>query len=160
MATFNNVSEHENICKELNALYSAKNHDYGDSFGKTRSIVPDSILVRLHDKLSRLDSLLMAPEDAKVKDESIDDTLMDLANYAIMELVERRRDKAEETDEALYSRKLQCDFMTKDEKVEFAKSLRGEGYTLEQIAKIMGYTSDDTGRSMKAMYARIDKTVR
>ena len=47
MVTFNNVSEHENICKELNALYSAKNHDYGDSFRKTREIVPDSILVRL-----------------------------------------------------------------------------------------------------------------
>ncbi len=142
MATFYNVTEHEKICKELNALYSAKNHDYGDSFRKTRKIVPDSILVRLHDKLGRLDSLLMAPESAKVKDESIDDTLMDLANYAIMELVERRRDKAEESGTKLNMPQLQCQLMTKAEKVELAKTLRAKGYTLEQIAKIMGYTSD------------------
>ena len=31
----------------------------------------------------------MQGEEQKVKDESIDDTLMDLANYCIMELVER-----------------------------------------------------------------------
>ena len=142
METFNNVNEHEKICKELNALYSAKNHDYGDSFRKTREIVPDSILVRLHDKLGRLDSLLMAPETAKVKDESIDDTLMDLANYAIMELVERRRDKAEGSDTKINLQQRQCQLMTKAEKVELAKTLRGKGYTLEQIAKIMGYTSD------------------
>lgn len=142
METFNNVNEHEKICKELNALYSAKNHDYGDSFRKTREIVPASILVRLHDKLGRLDSLLMAPETAKVKDESIDDTLMDLANYAIMELVERRRDKVEGSDTKINLQQLQSQLMTKAEKVELAKTLRGKGYTLEQIARIMGYASD------------------
>ena len=142
MENFNNVNEHGKICKELNALYSAKNHAYGDSFRKTREIVPASILVRLHDKLGRLDSLLMAPETAKVKDESIDDTLMDLANYAIMELVERRRDKAEGSDTKLNVQQLQCQLMTKAEKVERAKTLRAKGYTLEQIARIMGYTSD------------------
>lgn len=127
MEIFNNVNEHEKICKELNDLYSAKNHDYGDSFRKTREIVPASILVRLHDKLGRLDSLLMAPETAKVKDESIDDTLKDLANYAIMELVERRRDNVEGSDTKLNVRQL---------------TLRAKGYTPEQIARIMGYTSD------------------
>ena len=84
----------------------------------------------------------MAPESAKVKDESIDDTLMDLANYAIMELVERRRDKVEESDTKLNAQQLQCQLMTKAEKVELAKTLRAKGYTLEQIARIMGYTSD------------------
>lgn len=142
METFNNVNEHKKICKELNALYSAKNHDYGDSFRKTRSIVPSAILVRLHDKLGRLDSLLMTPESATVKDESIDDTLMDLANYAIMELVERRREKVEGSDTKLNVQQLTCQLMTKAEKVELAKTLRSKGYTLEQIAKIMGYTSD------------------
>lgn len=142
METFNNVNEHGKICKELNALYSAKNHDYGDSFRKTREIVPASILVRLHDKLGRLDSLLMAPETAKVKDESIDDTLKDLANYAIMELVERHRDNVEGSDTKINLQQLQSQLMTKAEKVEFAKTLRGKGYTLEQIARIMGYTSD------------------
>lgn len=128
MGTFNNVNEHEKICKELNALYSAKNHDYGDSFRKTRSIVPSAILVRLHDKLGRLDSLLMAPESAKVKDENIDDTLIDLANYAIMELVERRRDA--------------CHTCPEKEIVEKVKSLRAAGWSLEDIANEIGYKSD------------------
>lgn len=38
---------------------------------------------------SRLKTLMEGAEQ-KVKDESIDDTLMDLANYCIMELVERK----------------------------------------------------------------------
>lgn len=139
---FNNVDEHRKICVELNQLYESKNHDYGDSFRKTRDVVPAAILVRLHDKLSRLDTLLMAPDDAKIKDESIDDTLMDLANYAVMELVERRRDKVEGSDTKINLQQLQCQLMTKPEKVELAKTLRGKGYTLEQIARIMGYTSD------------------
>ena len=66
MATFNNVSEHEKICKELNALYSAKNHDYGDSFRKTREIVPDSILVRLHDKDGNLIDHCIKDDDGDI----------------------------------------------------------------------------------------------
>ena len=84
----NKVSVHKSICDELNALYERKNHDYGDSFGK--SFIEYGMTmpcIRLEDKLNRLKSLTRA--DAKVADESIDDTLMDLANYAIMTLVER-----------------------------------------------------------------------
>ena len=73
-------------------VYADKNHDYGDSFAKLRQRYPISILIRLADKLNRLDTLLTG-NPAKVKDESIEDTLLDLANYAIMELVERKHDK-------------------------------------------------------------------
>ena len=45
--------------------------------------------IRLEDKLNRLKALTRAGNQ-QVNDESIDDTLMDLANYAIMTLVERR----------------------------------------------------------------------
>ena len=68
--------------------YAAKNHDYGDSFAKTRELIPNAILVRLHDKLNRVTSLLLKGEQ-KVCDESVEDTLLDLANYALMELTER-----------------------------------------------------------------------
>lgn len=87
----NKVGVHKSICDELNALYERKNHDYGDSFGK--SFVEYGMTmpcIRLEDKLNRLKSLTRA--NAKVTDESIDDTLMDLANYAIMTMVERRVD--------------------------------------------------------------------
>jgi hypothetical protein len=77
------------ICDGLNDIYTKKNHDYGDSFAKLRTELPNSILVRIYDKYSRLKTLLEGSEQ-KVKDESIEDTLMDLANYCIMELVERK----------------------------------------------------------------------
>lgn len=72
--------------------YERKNADYGDSFAKTRALVPNAILVRLHDKLNRVTSLMLKG-DQKVSDESIEDTLLDMANYCLMELTERAYEK-------------------------------------------------------------------
>lgn len=83
------VQVHLEISTMLNEIYQRKNHDYGDSFAKLRNELPGAILVRIYDKYSRLKTLLQGA-DQKVKDESIDDTLIDLANYCIMELVERK----------------------------------------------------------------------
>ena len=85
------VEAHRMICNRLNQTYETKNHDYGDGFAQLRKRQPNAILVRLFDKYMRLETLLSGKK-AQVKDESIDDTLMDLANYAIMELVERKQD--------------------------------------------------------------------
>lgn len=87
--TNDKVQLHLEICTLLNEIYQKKNHDYGDSFAKLRNELPGAILVRIYDKYSRLKTLMQGAEQ-KVKDESIDDTLMDLANYCIMELVERK----------------------------------------------------------------------
>lgn len=87
----NKIDIHANLCDEIHSLYAAKNHDYGDSFAKTRELIPNAILVRLHDKLNRL-TILMSGESPQVLDENVNDTLIDLANYAIMELVERTCD--------------------------------------------------------------------
>lgn len=87
------IDIHEDLCAELHKLYVAKNTDYGDSFAKVREEIPNAILVRLSDKLNRLKSLMTKDDDdRKVRDESIDDTLMDIANYALLELVERRNE--------------------------------------------------------------------
>jgi len=84
---------HLQVCKELNSLYEAKNHDYGDSFAKVRNELGNvAILVRLYDKVERLKTLLMGAEQ-RVNDESVEDSLKDMANYALMELVERAVDK-------------------------------------------------------------------
>jgi hypothetical protein len=83
---------HAEICKELNELYIRKNNDYGDSFSKLRNEIPDAILVRIYDKYSRLKTLLRGTEQ-KVNDESIVDTLTDIANYAILELMELRKEQ-------------------------------------------------------------------
>lgn len=83
------VRKHERICKELNEIYERKNKDYGDSFG--RSFIEYEMTmpcIRLEDKLQRVKNLVRNG-NAAVNDESIDDTLLDLANYAIMTLIER-----------------------------------------------------------------------
>ena len=88
----NKVKIHKAICENLNDTYKAKNADYGDSFSELRQEFPEAILIRLTDKLKRLKTLMKGAQQ-QVADESIDDTLLDLANYAIMELVERRVEK-------------------------------------------------------------------
>lgn len=82
------VEQHYAICQNLNQIYKAKNHDYGDSFGDTyKKLGIISAVTRLSDKMNRLMSLAVS-HDAQVKDERIEDTLLDMANYAIMTLIE------------------------------------------------------------------------
>ncbi|MBY6798131.1 DUF1599 domain-containing protein [Clostridium botulinum] len=84
---FDKAEKHKAICGELNEIYKNKNHDYGDSFGETyKKLGIISAVTRITDKVNRLQSL--AIKEQKVKDESIKDTLKDLANYSIMALIE------------------------------------------------------------------------
>lgn len=89
------VDLHKSLCEQIHSVYEAKNKDYGDSFSSLRKEFPEAILIRLGDKYNRLKAL-MKNGKAEVKDESIEDTLLDLANYCLMEIVERRLDRAEE----------------------------------------------------------------
>lgn len=82
---------HLSICKELNDLYIKKNADYSDSFAKLRNKFGNvAIILRLYDKLMRAEQLMLSEDEQMVKDESIDDTLRDLANYCLLELTERQ----------------------------------------------------------------------
>lgn len=91
-----NIEIHKQICQGMTELYAKKNSDYGDSFAKLRAEYPEAICIRIQDKVNRLKSLLVDRKAQQVNDESIDDTLMDIANYAVMELVERKMDKQNE----------------------------------------------------------------
>ena len=69
----------------MNQLYERKNRDYGNSFDKTLDefgVVAG--LIRMNDKMNRIKSIYN--KDTNVKDESLEDTLIDLANYAVMTL--------------------------------------------------------------------------
>lgn len=92
------VNLHKSLCERIHSVYEAKNKDYGDSFSSLRKEFPEAILIRLGDKYSRLKSL-MKNGRAEVKDESIEDTLLDLANYCLMEIVERKMDRNERAKE-------------------------------------------------------------
>lgn len=82
----------ESILAYLQTTLLQKNADYGDSYAKSVEKYGDTVaLIRLGDKLSRLESLLLSNKMPNVCDESIEDTLLDLAGYAILELERRRR---------------------------------------------------------------------
>ena len=78
----------KDLTNEILGIYVKKNADYGDSFSKSFDefglIAP---VVRMSDKMERIKTLTKS-EDVKVTDESIRDTLVDLANYALMTVVE------------------------------------------------------------------------
>jgi hypothetical protein len=79
--------QHQELCKKLNDTFRKKNEDYGDSFGKQFAEYGElSAAIRLEDKLARFKQLIK--NQAKVKDESKIDTLLDMANYAIMTVME------------------------------------------------------------------------
>ena len=78
-----NVQSFMDITTNMAKTYAAKNHDYGNSFEQScNKFGIIAAVVRMGDKMNRLESL--AIKRAEVKDESIKDTLLDLANYAIM----------------------------------------------------------------------------
>lgn len=87
------VKKHAEICKELNEIYEKKNADYGNSFGETfDKLGIISAVTRISDKYNRLASLCTKPEEERqVKDESITDTLLDMANYCIMTVIEMHK---------------------------------------------------------------------
>lgn len=77
-------SPFEAVLSEMKDTYVKKNSDYGnsfdislDKFGLIASVV------RLSDKFNRIEQLIKNKEQ-QVKDESIRDTLMDMANYCAM----------------------------------------------------------------------------
>ena len=87
--TADKVERHKQICIALNNLYARKNHDYGDSFHLT--FVEEGMAmprIRLGDKFNRFKTLSRKLDSQRVSDESLKDTLLDLANYAIMTVLE------------------------------------------------------------------------
>lgn len=87
-----NVTSFKQIAFDLCELYKSKNHDYGNAFGKTfKELGIISAVTRISDKFNRL--VQLTKEEAQVKDESLLDTLKDLASYCIMTLVELEYEK-------------------------------------------------------------------
>lgn len=91
------VESFKSITSKMAETYEKKNHDYGDSFDKSLDKFGlIASVVRMGDKMNRIESLInksiqnpaypsVSVKDVNlVKDESIKDTLLDLANYAIM----------------------------------------------------------------------------
>ena len=84
---------HSQICNELTELYRKKNHDYGDSYHKSfQKWGWPMVAIRLEDKLNRFETLIKS--EGEVKDETMRDTLLDLANYSIMAILELDKERS------------------------------------------------------------------
>lgn len=90
----NKGKKHMEILEHLNEVYIKKNSDYGDSFSKARKDVPNYTLGKLYDKFERFKNLTLNGNQ-QVDDEAIEDTLLDMANYAIMEVMEIKLENEE-----------------------------------------------------------------
>lgn len=87
------VKRFESICHAMVRTYEMKNHDYGNSFEETvNNFGIVAAVVRMHDKMNRIISLTTGNEQ-KVDNESVEDTLMDLATYSIMTLMALKNER-------------------------------------------------------------------
>lgn len=89
------VERFKQLTGEMAALYARKNKDYGDSFTEMYkewgAMYPMS---RMQEKLRRATQILRSGE-AQVQEEKVTDTLLDLANYALMTIMELKEDNGE-----------------------------------------------------------------
>jgi hypothetical protein len=74
------VAQLKEVQDEARALFQKKNADYGDSFA---TYGPVGVLVRMGDKISRLNSITQKGVHL-INTESLRDTLVDLHNYSAM----------------------------------------------------------------------------
>ena len=84
-----NPSDVDVILNELRSIMMKKQADYGPlNIALAPGGPMNGLRVRMYDKLARLNNL--ADKDATPNFESIEDTLIDLANYAIIGLLVQR----------------------------------------------------------------------
>ena len=95
----NTCKEFEDIQSEMFELFLRKQADYGPTNVGMGSDVVDTddkvkrslagLSVRMNDKIQRLLNLTFNNRDPK--NESVEDTLIDIANYAVMALIVQRQ---------------------------------------------------------------------
>lgn len=85
------INIHKELCNQIHATYKQKNQAYGDSFGKSfEEWGITSAAVRISDKFNRFVNL-SKNSNVDTGDEPIIDTLLDLANYCLMTVIELER---------------------------------------------------------------------
>jgi predicted DNA-binding protein len=82
----------DEIIQQMSDIHRRKNADYGDAAYKGyKEFGITYYIIQLHNKLSRLKSLTENNGKPQVN-ESIEDTLLDMANYAVLALEALKRD--------------------------------------------------------------------
>ena len=80
-------SSFSRVLKKMNSTYKMKNNDYGNSFKQTMDQFGIlSSVIRINDKVNRLNNIINPKKEIEITTESLEDTLLDLANYCAMTL--------------------------------------------------------------------------
>ena len=87
-ASNKDVCAYEAIVIKMANIFISKNHDYGNSFSESVQELGENLgviagFVPIMHKFNRLKNIIKGAA-LLVKDEAIDDTLLDMANYCIM----------------------------------------------------------------------------
>ena len=95
------------VINKLKETFLKKNHDYGSSvkknydkfeaYGKNEGL--KYVFGRIAEKHDRLENLIYGDHANQVTDESVEDTLLDMANYAILAAVSIQEHKANSVQE-------------------------------------------------------------
>ena len=95
------------VINKLKETFLKKNHDYGSSvkknydkfeaYGKNEGL--KYVFGRIAEKHDRLENLIYGNHTNQVTDESIEDTLLDMANYAILAAVSIQEHKTNSVQE-------------------------------------------------------------
>lgn len=91
-ATSQTQQQIAHYCDHLKQVLQAKNCDYGDSAFQSPILYPSldstsAILVRMSDKIQRIAKLFSSNEVPQVRNESLNDSILDLAGYCILFLI-------------------------------------------------------------------------
>ena len=82
---------------DIKETFIAKNADYGSSFAETfEEFGVLTAVTRMSDKWNRLKKIVKSNGEHKVADETLEDTLLDLATYAIMTVAALNTDREKE----------------------------------------------------------------
>lgn len=92
MKVEDNVNESfKSITNEMAELLIKKNNDYGNSATDTYRKHGDiSYLIRLTDKMNRLNSLIGEKREILITNESLDDTIKDIMGYCVLWIRDRK----------------------------------------------------------------------
>ena len=95
------------VINKLKETFLKKNHDYGSSvkknydkfeaYGKNEGL--KYVFGRIAEKHDRLENLIYGAHTNQVTDESVEDTLLDMANYAILAAVSIQEHKTNSVQE-------------------------------------------------------------
>lgn len=90
------VRRFKELTTKMYETFKKKRNDYGPSTRETwEKYGPVSMLVRMDDKMNRFKNLAIDDTKRLVEDESIKDTLLDLANYALITILELEYQEAQ-----------------------------------------------------------------